>query len=101
MIPESLRCYALGDIQFLFITYNVLEGLLLRDVFPDPDVLFRFLKCDHNVAVDWFLEFVMVSSEGIEYHQKVEEGAETREEMICSLRYRNKRERSCVSSLLL
>ena len=101
MILESLRCYALGDIQFGFIMYNVLDGLLLRDVFPDPDVLFKFLKCDQKVAVDWFLEFVMVSSEGIEYHQKVEEGAETREEMICSLRYRNKRERSCVSSLLL
>ena len=63
--------------------YNVLDGLLLRDVFPDLDVLFRFLKCNQKVAVDWFLEFVMVSLVGIEFHQKVEEGAETRDEMIC------------------
>jgi len=43
-IPESLRCYALGDIMFGFVSYNVLSGLMLRDVFPDPNVLGRFLK---------------------------------------------------------
>ena len=30
MIPASLQCYALGDIRFGFITYNVLAGLLLN-----------------------------------------------------------------------
>ena len=42
-IPAALRCYALGDIKFGFITYNVLVGLLLRDLFPDPDMLCRYL----------------------------------------------------------
>ena len=42
-VPDWLKCYALGDIQFGFVTYNVLAGLLLRDVFPDPDVLCSFL----------------------------------------------------------
>ena len=95
MIPESLKCYALGDIQFGFMTYNVLAGLILRDVFPEPDVLCRFLKCNQKKAVDWFLEFLMVSLEGVEYHQKAEEEAEPREEMIRSLRYRNEREKLC------
>jgi len=45
-INESLKCYALGDIQFGFITHNVLARLLLRDVFPDPDVLCKFLECN-------------------------------------------------------
>ena len=95
LIPESLRCYALGDIQFGFMTYNILAGLLLRDVFPDPDVLCRYLKCSQKEAADWFLELQMVSLEGVEYHQKVEEEAEKREEMICSLRYRDEREKLC------
>ena len=43
IIPASLQCYALGDIKFGFITYNVLAGLLLRDLFLDPDVLCRYL----------------------------------------------------------
>ena len=40
-IPDALQCFALGDIQFGFITPHVLAGLLLRDVFPDPDMLCR------------------------------------------------------------
>jgi len=95
LIPESLRCYALGDIQFGFMTYNILAGLLLRDVFLDPDVLCRYMKSSQKEAVDWFLEFLMVSLEGVEYHQKAEEEAETREEMILSLRYRDEREKLC------
>ena len=95
LIPESLKCYALGDIQFGFMTYNILSGLMLRDVFLDPEVLCRYLKCYQKEAADWFLEFLMVSLEGVEYHQKAEEEAETREEMILSLRYRDEREKLC------
>ena len=94
-IPESLQCYALGDIQFGFVTYIVLAGLLLRDVFPDQYVLCKFLKCVKKSAVDWFLEFVMMSLEGVEYHQKMEELAKTREEVIRSLKYRDEKERFC------
>ena len=34
-----LQCYTLGDIKLGFMTYNVLAGLLLRVVFPDPVLL--------------------------------------------------------------
>jgi len=94
-IPKALQCYALGDIKFGFITYNVLAGLLLRDVFPDPDMLCRYLKCDQGAAVSWFLEFVMISLEGVEYHQVAEEQAQTRDEMVRSLRLRDCREKLC------
>ena len=85
VIPRSLQCYALGDIKFGFITYNVLAGLLLRDLFPDPDVLCKYLECTQEIAVNWFLEFLVLSLEGIEYHQGDEEIAQTREEMIQAL----------------
>ena len=98
-IPAPLRCYALGDIKFGFITYNMLAGLLLRDLFPDPDVLCRYLNCTQSVAVNWFLEFLMFSLEGIEYHQGDEEAAQTREEMVKSLRFRDERDKLCDISL--
>lgn len=79
--------------MFGFVSYNVLSGLLLQDVFPDPYVLCRFLKCNQKTAADWFLDFVLMSLEGVEFFQGVEDGAETREEMILSLRYRNEREK--------
>ena len=68
--------------MFGFVCYNVLAGLLLRDVFPDPDVLCRYLKCNQKTAADWFLDHILMSLEGVEFHQAVEENAGTREEMI-------------------
>ena len=98
MIPKSLQCYALGDIKFGFITYNVLAGILLRDLFPDPDVLCKYLNCTQETAVNWFLEFLLFSLEGIEYHQGDEEIAQTREEMIQALRFRDESGKLCAGS---
>ena len=95
--------------------YNVLAGILLRDLFPDPDVLCKYLECTQSTwsvlrvpgvyseylectqitAVNWFLDLVMHSLEGVEYHQGVEEVAESREEMIRSLRFRDARDKLC------
>ena len=47
-------------------------------MFPDPDVLCRFLKCNQKTAADWFLDFILMSLEGVEFHLAVKEGAETR-----------------------
>ena len=30
--------YGLGDLKFGQLTYIVLKGILLRDLYPDPDV---------------------------------------------------------------
>ena len=89
IIPKSLQCYALGEIKFRFITYNILAGILLRDLFPDPDVLCRYLDCTQEIAVKWFLEFLLLSLEGMEYHQGDEEIAQTMEEMVQPIRFRD------------
>ena len=88
-IPQCLQCYALRDIKFGFITYSVLAGLLLKDVFPDPDVICRFLKCDQITAMNWFLEFVLLSLEA------AEEQAWSREDVIRSLRLQDSRDKLC------
>jgi hypothetical protein len=88
-IPKCLQCYALRNIKFGFITYSVLAGLLLRDVFLDPDVICRFLKCDQITAMNWFLEFVLLSLEA------AEEQAWSREDVIRSLRLQDSRDKLC------
>ena len=92
-IPAALQCYALGDIRFGFISYNILAGLLLRDIFPDPEILCRYLDADQLTAVNWFLDWLVISLEGVEYHQVAEENASTRVEMIESLRARDGRDK--------
>ena len=49
------------------MTYNILAGLVLRDVFPDPELLCRYLRCNQKETANWFFEFLMVSLEGVEY----------------------------------
>ena len=93
MIPDALKCYALGDIKFGFITYNVLAGLLLRDVFPYYDTLCWYLQTDQLRATTWFLDWLLKSLEGVEVHQVAEESAQTRPELIRSLRLWDSRDR--------
>ena len=51
IIPDALKCYALVDIKFEFITYNVLAGLLLRDIYPDPDALCWYPETDYRLQL--------------------------------------------------
>ena len=43
-IPDLLEVYRLGDLKFGHLTFIVLTGILLRDLFPDPDIVCQFLK---------------------------------------------------------
>ena len=94
-IPESLRIYGIGDIRFGFMTYVILAGILLRDLFPDPEIVCWFLKCEQKDAVNWFLDWLILSLEGVEFHQDAESRAYTREELFCSLRFRDARDKLC------
>ena len=38
-LPPSLQVYSIGDIRFGYICYSVLTGIILRDLFLEPDVV--------------------------------------------------------------
>ena len=38
-LPVQFKIYALGDIKFGYMTYVVLSSLIIRDLYPDPDIL--------------------------------------------------------------
>ena len=92
-IPAALRVYGIGDCRFGFMTYNVLAGIIMRDLFPDPDIVCRFLECNQKQAVAWFLDWLVLSLEGLEFHAGAEEMAESRGDMLRSLRFRNARDK--------
>ena len=88
-LPDSLKIYCLGDLRFGFMTYNILTAVLIRDVFPDPDIVLKFLGIvDQIKAVRWILEMVLLSLDGVEVHNVDFDAARTRYEMIKSLRFR-------------
>ena len=96
-IPDSLKVYCLGDLRFGFMTYNVFAVALIRDLFPDPDIILKFLGIvDQFKPVKWILELIMFSLDGVEVHNVDFDAVRSRYEMIQSLRFRY----SCDSPLI-
>ena len=57
-LPPSLQVYGIGDIRFGFICYNVLAGILARDLFPEPEIVCKTLKTEQRGAISWILEWI-------------------------------------------
>ena len=69
----------------------MLAGILIRDLFPDPEILCKLLECSQKTAAEWILEWFVKSLEGVESHQGAEEQATDRVSLMKTLRFRNSR----------
>ena len=87
-----LQVYGLGDLKFGHLTYIVLKGILLCNLYPDPDVVCQFLNADQLRGVEWFYEWILKSLEGVKVQENDARAALTRSQMICSLRYKAKQD---------
>ena len=83
----GLQVYGLGDLKFGHLTYIVLMSILLRDLYPDPDVVCQFLNADRLRGVEKFYEWILKSLEGVEVQENDARAALSRSQMICSLQY--------------
>ena len=50
-LPPSLLVYGIGDIRFGYICYSVLAGIILRVLFPEPDIVCK-RSCIMDPGVD-------------------------------------------------
>ena len=96
-LPRSLQVYGIGDIRFGFICYNVLAGIIARDLFPEPEIVGKILRTEQRGAISWILEWIVKSLEGVELHQRADEDATTRGELLSALRFRNSRNKIDIS----
>ena len=90
-LPPSLQVYGNGNIRFGFICYNVLAGIMIRDLFPELDIVCKTLKTEQRGAVSWVLEWIAKSLEGVELHKQSDENSATLRELLSALRFRNSR----------
>ena len=67
-IPTSLQVYCLRDLKFGHLCYMVLSAILLQDIFPDPEIICKYLNLQQFDACSWFLELVMRALDGTEIH---------------------------------
>ena len=96
-LPRSLQVYGIGDLRFGFICYNVLAGIIERDLFPEPEIVGKTLRTEQRGAISWILEWIVKSLEGVELHQGADEDATTRGELLAALRFRNSRNKIDIS----
>ena len=87
-IPESLQIYAIADVKFGFLAYNILISLLMRQLFPDPDICCRMGKCTQIAWVGWCFRWIRDSLEGTAVFYEDIKVAATRRDLISSIRYR-------------
>ena len=87
-IGKGLKVYAIGDIKFAHMAYHILAGALIRDIFPDPDVVCTFLGCFQSEGAAWFCELLLNSVRELEVDGAVVKKAETRKDLITALRGR-------------
>ena len=91
-IDSSLQVFVIGNVKIIYGILSVLMGVLLRDIFPDPDTICRQLKYYQYEACKWFCELtVLTARDGELLHDEVKD-AETREEMMNSIRQRPRME---------
>ena len=93
IIPESLQTNALGDVKCGYLIYNVLIAVLLRQLFPDPDVVCKMSKCTQDVWATWFYHWIRDTLVGtVLSPEDTEKAAKTggRKELMLSIKYRNR-----------
>ena len=71
------------------MTYSTLAVELIMDLFPDPNIVCKFLGViNQGYAVTWILELFVLSLDGVEVHNVDFDAAQTRLDMVKFLRFR-------------
>ena len=63
----------------------------MRDLFPEPDIVYRVLKTGQRGAVSWIMEWILKGLEGVELHQSADEKSCSRADLLSALRFRDSR----------
>ena len=88
-ISRSMKVYALSNLRATSAAVIVMLGIIIRDYFPDPDVLCKHLQLYQHDACHWFSELFLMSFRNKEINREAVRGATTREEFILSIRGRD------------
>ena len=60
-LEPIMKTYIKEKFQLLFDTYAVLMGLLLRNIFPDPDVVLSVVENSQISFTSWFSQFIALA----------------------------------------
>ena len=87
-LPESLKIYAAGDTRSAYNCYIVLYAAIIRNFFPDPEVVCLLTNRDQVEFSLWFSGLLINTLKGLEIDHDCYAAARTREELLMCLRVR-------------
>ena len=64
--PGFTEIYALGDLKFRHICYTTLVALFFHDLFPEPEIVCKYLGVYQYEAVQWILSIMLMTIDGAE-----------------------------------
>ena len=83
-----MKIYAIADVKHGLMLWNVVFGCILRDLFPDPDSALYLTNSSQAEFVKGLSTLVLESLIGTEIHPDRLKHAQSREDLVDSLRYR-------------
>ena len=90
-ISRSMKVYALGNLRVIYGSTIVLMGVIIRDFFPDPDVICRQLRSFQFESCRWICDLLLLSSLDKEVFPGDSRNAMSREELIRAIKERSPR----------
>ena len=85
-LPTCMRVYCVGDVKFGFQTMLVLLHIILRDLFPDPDIVLSFTRLDATTFITRFNAMIIELLVGTVVDGHLIEDARSRKELAQCLR---------------
>ena len=87
-LPDSLKIYAAGDTRSAFNCYIVLYAAIIRNFFPDPEVVCLITNRDQYEFSLWFSGLLIGTLKGLEIDHDSYTAARTRVDLLMCLRVR-------------
>ena len=66
---------------------------MIRDLFPEPEIVCKILKAKQQGAISWILEWIVKSLEGVELRPDADKKASTRVELLSALMFHDSRKK--------
>ena len=85
-LPSPLLTYLIGDVRYGFITSTVFLAIIMRNLFPDPEICCNILEIDQREWTDFIVTFIVRNLSETNVNSHVKASATTRKDLFLSLR---------------
>ena len=84
-VSRSMKVYALGNLRVGYSAMIVLLGIIIRDLFLDPDVFCKQMRLYQYQATRWVCELLLASCKFMEVNEELLHMTATRGDLICAI----------------